>query len=279
MMKSIRVGMGQILIEAGQPQANLKRAVEMIAKAADAGCDLIVLPECLDIGWTDTRARALAQPIPGPHVEILAQAARDYQIHVTAGLVERADSKLYNAAVLLDSEGQICLLHRKINELDIAADLYAIGDRLGVAHTKLGAIGLDICADNVPNSLAIGHVLARMGAQIIVAPSAWAVPPDHDQTQDPYGALWRESYQQLSRLYDLPVVGMSGVGWLEEGAWKGWKVIGCSLAVNADATVAAQAPYGVDAENLTIVELTLRQPTVLGTALTDELRSRGYDGI
>jgi predicted amidohydrolase len=268
--------MGQMLVEAGQPSANLRRAVTMISQAAQAGCDLVVLPECMDIGWMDGRAREFAQPIPGTHVEILAQAARQHEIHVAAGLVERAGSKLYNAAVLLDSRGELCLLHRKINELDIAADLYSIGDRLGVAHTRLGVIGLDICADNVPDSLVIGHVLARMGAQIIVSPSAWAVPPDHDQQAAPYGSLWRSAYQSLSRLYALPIVGVSSVGRLEDGAWTGWNAIGCSLAVNADASVVLQASYGVDAEQLSIVDLTLRAPTPLGTALTEALQRRGY---
>ena len=69
------------------------------------------------------------------------------------------------------------------------------------------------------------------------------------------------------------------MGWLEDGAWKGWKVIGCSLAVGADAQVIAQAPYGVNAENLSIVKIELRQLTALGTKLTDSLSHRGYQGI
>jgi predicted amidohydrolase len=279
MRTSINVAMGQMLVKAGQPQHNLERAVDMIANAAKAGADLIVLPECLDIGWTDSRAKDMAQPIPGNHSQQLAKAARDHQIHVAAGLVERSGDKLFNSAVLLDDSGVLLLLHRKINELAIAADLYSIGDRLGVSHSKLGVIGLDICADNVPNSLAIGHVLARMGAQIIVAPSAWAVPPNHNQHQEPYGALWQGAYQHLSRIYDLPVVGVSGVGWLEDGAWKGWKVIGCSLAVGSNAQVIAQAPYGTDAESMCVVEVALRQPNVLGTSLTDSLSQRDYRGV
>jgi predicted amidohydrolase len=278
MSQKMRVAMGQLLVKAGQPQANLDRAVEMIGQAAQAGADLIVLPECLDIGWTDQRARTLAQPIPGAHVERLAAAARQHGLYVAAGVVERAGDRLYNTAVLLDADGQQVLLHRKINELDIAMDLYTIGDRLGVVHTPFGVIGMDICADNIPDSLAIGHVLARMGAQILVAPSAWAVPPDHDQAADPYGALWLNAYQQLSRLYDLPIIGVSGVGRLENGPWAGWKMIGCSLAVGADGAVIAQLPYGEDAENLTVIEIALRQPIASGTALLDDLRRRGYRG-
>jgi hypothetical protein len=91
--------------------------------------------------------------------------------------------------------------------------------------------------------------------------------------------MWRTSYRELSGLYGLPIVGVSGVGWLEDGAWKGWKVIGCSLAVDASASIAAQAPYSTEAQSLTIVELSLRQTGPLGTPLIDQLHRRGYNGV
>ena len=50
-MTSFLAGMGQILVEPGCPQANLNRAVDVIRQAASQGCRLVVLPECLDLGW------------------------------------------------------------------------------------------------------------------------------------------------------------------------------------------------------------------------------------
>ena len=52
-----RVGMAQILVEGPQPDANLARAEEFIRDAASQGCRLVVLPECMDLGWTDPSAR------------------------------------------------------------------------------------------------------------------------------------------------------------------------------------------------------------------------------
>lgn len=255
---TLRVGMAQMRVDAGRPEPNLARALERIASAAQAGCDLVVLPECLDLGWGDGRARQQAQAIPGPHMQRLADAACEHRIFVAAGLVERRDTRLFNAAVLLDDAGQLCLLHRKLHELSVVGGLYAVGDRLGVAHTRLGVIGLAICADLAPESLAIGHVLARMGAQIIVAPSAWAVPPDHDPVAQPYGDLWLQSYGRLAAQYQLPVVGVSGVGRVEDGGWRGWPVIGASLAMRADGSVAARGRYGEQADELIVCELALR---------------------
>lgn len=64
-----RVGMAQILIEGGRPEANLNRAENVVRQAAARECRLVVLPECLDLGWTDPSARDLAQPLPGPHTD------------------------------------------------------------------------------------------------------------------------------------------------------------------------------------------------------------------
>ncbi len=249
--------MGQMLVEGGNPTANLERATSMIRRAAEEGCAVIVLPECLNLGWTHPSARELAQPIPGRDSDILAQAAREAQIYVVAGLVERDGEKLYNAAVLISPDGVIRLKHRKINELDIAHDLYSLGDNLSVVQTPLGIIGVDICADNLPDSLEIGNTLAVMGAEIILSPSAWAVEADHDQQKEPYGSLWKESYTKLATLHNLTVVGVSDVGWIKGGPWQGRKSIGCSLAVGSGGEIIRQGPYGEMAESLIIIPITI----------------------
>jgi predicted amidohydrolase len=276
-MTPFRLGMAQTLVEGGRPVSNLDRAVAAIHRAADLGCRAVVLPECLDVGWTDPSARELAQPIPGPHVDRLAQAAKDRGLFVAAGLVERAGRRLYNAAVLIGPTGELLLHHRKINELDIALDLYTVGDRLGVVETELGTIGLSICADNFSDSLAVGHVLARMGAQVILSPSAWAVDADHANAREPYGKLWLDAYTELARLYDVTVIGVSNVGRLTAGPWKGRKCIGCSLAVGPTG-VLARGPYGETAEAVTVVEVEPRPPVGRGTTVAGELRRRGYMG-
>lgn len=273
-----RTAMAQIRVDGGQPSANLDRAIAAIEAAATSGCQLVVLPECLDLGWTDPSARTLAQPIPGPHTVRLQDAACAHGIMVAAGLVERASEQLFNSAILIDRTGQIRLHYRKINELDIALDLYSVGDRLGVVETELGTIGLNICADNFRDSLAIGHILGRMGAQVILSPCAWAVDADHEHTTHPYGELWRDAYSDLCRLYPLTILGVSNVGWITGGPWKGRKCIGCSLAMGPDGVILAQGPYGESAESITLVEVRPQSPIAHGTAIAPVLKSRGYEG-
>jgi predicted amidohydrolase len=272
-----RLAMAQTLVEGGQPEANLNRAVAAIERSAELGCRVVVLPECLDLGWTDPSARELAEPIPGPHFERLAVAARNAKVFVASGLVERAGERIFNSAVLISAQGELLLHHRKINELDVALDLYSVGDRLGVVKTELGTFGLAVCADNFSDSLAVGHVLARMGAQVILSPCAWAVDADHDNTREPYGKLWLDAYSELARLYDVTVIGVSNVGWLTSGPWNGRKCIGCSLAVGPEGVI-ARAPYGVAAESLTCVAVQPRTLIGRGTLVGDALRARGYAG-
>jgi len=271
--------MAQMLVEGGQPARNLQRAERMIRDAARQGCDIVVLPECMDLGWTHPSVPELAQEVPGAISERLAAAAISEGIHVCSGLTERAGQRFYNAAVLISPGGEILIKHRKINELPIARHLYTSGDRLSVTDTSLGRIGVTICADNLSDSLVFAHALARMGAQMILSPCTWAMPPEHDDTTEPYGATWIKPYTTIAKLYDVPVIGVSNVGWIEGGAWNGYKCIGCSLAIGAGGEIIVQGRYGPDAEQLLVIDVELPPPrSDWGTDLAETLRQRGYFG-
>lgn len=253
-MRPVRIAMAQILVEGGQPEANLPRAVAAIRAASESACDFVVLPECLDLGWTHPSAREQAEPIPGPRSELLAGAANEYGIWVAAGLVERADDRIFNTAVLVSPEGGIVLRHRKLNELTLAHDLYSLGTSVEAVDTPFGRVRLLICADIFPDSLEYARALGRMGCQLLFSPCAWAVPADHDNHAEPYGDLWRDAYGALTRAFPLTVVGVSNVGLLSGGPWQGRKAIGCSLAMGPGGVVLAQGPYGADAKAMLIVE-------------------------
>lgn len=49
-VSKLRVGMGQILVEGGNVPANLVRAKDAIREGARQHCDIVVLPECLELG-------------------------------------------------------------------------------------------------------------------------------------------------------------------------------------------------------------------------------------
>ena len=101
---------------------------------------------------------------------------------------------------------------------------------------------------------------------------------DHDNAREPYGQLWRDSYTELARLYDLTVIGVSNVGRITGGPWQGRKCIGCSLAVGPGGATLAQGSYEERAEALVSVEV--RPPPVIarGTDFAQALQARGYRG-
>ena len=267
--RSVKVALGQMLVKGGEPEANLNRAIGMIDKAAQRGCQIIVLPECMDVGWMSATARLQARPIPGPRSDQLVEAASSANIFIATGLTERDGDRLYNSAVLINADGQLLLKHRKINVLEIAQPVYDIGDRLQVADTDLGILGLNICADNFPNTLDIGRSIGRMGAQLLLSPSAWAVNADHDNKKEPYGDLWLDSYGQLAKQFKMPIVGVSGIGSITSGPWAGRKCIGCSLVVDAEGKQLVMGPY--EQEALIEVEVELTEDKPKGTSISGML--------
>lgn len=275
--KRIKVGMGQLLVEGGEPERNLARAVSMIEDGAKQDCDVVLLPECLDLGWTHPTAKTEAQPIPGRYSSMLAEAARRHRVYVCAGLTEKAGERVYNTAILLNDCGELILKYRKINVLTVGQDYYAIGDHLGVVETPLGVIGVNICSDNYADATEIGFTLARMGAQIILSPCAWTVEFAKVETDDPYGEKWLGPYVLLAGLFDLVIVGVTSVGYLVGGPYEGKKMIGYSLAVGKNGVI-AHGRYNEFAGEVIPAEIDVPERPVKGTAIGEMLKQKGYYG-
>ena len=275
MGRRIKIGMGQLLVEGGEPRRNLERAAQMITDARERSCEIIVLPEVLDLGWTHPSAFHEAQPIPGPSSDCLCEAAKHHRIWVCAGLTEKDEDKRYNAALLIDSEGEIVLKYRKINCLAVEQPFYEIGQTLSVVDTDFGKIGVNICADNYLDGLHIGHALARMGAQVILSPSSWTVDYAIDETHDPYKEKWIKPYSILAGLYDLVIIGATSVGYIVGGPYEGKKMIGCSLAVDKTGIV-AQGKFNEFAGDLVVADVSIPKREEKGTLIGEKLKKRGY---
>ena len=274
MTEVLKIGMGQLLVEGGEPERNLKRAGKMLEDAAEKSCRLVLLPECLDFAWTHPSAKTEAQPIPGPYSDILCKLAKTYNLYLCAGLTERSEDKVYNTAIFISPEGNILLKYRKINVLTVAQDIYSIGETLSVVKTPFGVVGVNICSDNYIDSLDIGHTLARMGAQIILSPSSWTVDYSIVEGDILYGKKWLKPYQTLAVAHDLIVVSATAVGVIVGGVYEGKKMVGCSLAVNKDGIV-AEGKYNEFTGQLVITDITIPPPRVLGTAIGESLKMRG----
>ena len=254
--KEFKLAMIQMEVRGGDKEWNVGHALELIAEAAAHGAQVALLPECMDLGWTHPSSLTQAESIPeGGVCTALRQAAVQHSIYICSGLTEKADAAVYNAAVIIDRQGQILCKHRKLNELDIGHPYYAQGDRLNVAQTEFGTFGLMICADGFSKDRIVPRALGYMGADIILSPSAWAVPGDHDNTREPYGKEWYASYVPVAREFSIAIISVSNVGDMVAGPWQGMKCIGCSLAIDAAGEEMLQGPYGRDAECILYLEV------------------------
>ncbi|RYU79042.1 carbon-nitrogen hydrolase family protein [Hymenobacter persicinus] len=272
---TVRIGMGQLLVEGGEPERNLERAARMIEQAAQQGCDIVLLPETLDFAWTHPSALTEAQPIPGAFSDQLCQQALRYSIYVCAGLTERRHGRNYNAAILINPQGEIIVTYHKINLLTVEQPFYAVGQTLNVVDTPLGKIGVNICADNYLDGLAIGHTLARMGAEFILAPASWTVDFSITEEADPYREKWVTPFSILARLYNVAVISTTSVGYVVGGPYEGKKSVGCSLAVDASG-VRAQGTFNEFAGELIVADIPRPVRPEQGTAIGEMLRTKGY---
>lgn len=273
--KLIKVGMGQLLVEGGEPERNMNRAEKMIREASGRDCDLVLLPECLDLAWTHPSAKKEAQPIPGLYSDRFCKLAQELKIYICAGLTERDKEKVYNTAIFIDRNGELLLKYHKINLLTVEQPFYSIGRSLSAIETPFGIVGVNICADNYLDSLAIGHALAEMGAQIILSPSSWTVDHFINETQDPYKEKWIKPYLTLSKLYDLVIIGATSVGYIVGGPYEGKKMIGCSLAVNKNGVI-DRGPYLEFAGELIPVDIEIPERREKGTEIGEMLKKKGY---
>jgi N-carbamoylputrescine amidase len=190
------------------PDANLAKAVEGVARAKAQGAALLCLPELFRthyIGQREDHALFdLAEPIPGPSTEALTKAAREAGVVVIASLFERRAAGLYhNTAVVIDADGSIRGLYRKMHIPDDPSYYekfyFAPGD-LGFRafDTSAGRIGTLVCWDQWYPEAA--RLTALQGADILFYPTAigW-----HPHEKELFGPQQLDAWRTVQRAHAI----------------------------------------------------------------------------
>jgi predicted amidohydrolase len=157
----------------GAHEHNRRRAVSFASEAADAGAQLIVLPELCVSGYTLERETLdqAAEPVFGPTQAALEALVAKRNVFVAAGFCERDGDLLYNSAILVGPRG-VCLHYRKLHLFDREKLVFAPGNLgLPVAATPFGKVGICVCYD-----LRFVEVLRALSLQdvgIALVPTAW----------------------------------------------------------------------------------------------------------
>ncbi|GIH27355.1 hydrolase [Acrocarpospora phusangensis] len=170
-----RVSLCQISID-HSPKTNLESVREALAAAPDA--DLAVFPEStltrFGKGILDR-----AEPLDGPFVTGLREAAREAGTAIIAGTFVPAGERVSNTAVAIDTDGELVAAYRKIHLFDSfgarESDLVEPGDAPVVAELAGLRVGLITCYDIRFPELA--RALVDQGAEAFAVIAAWAGGP------------------------------------------------------------------------------------------------------
>ncbi|MBI2193501.1 MAG: carbon-nitrogen hydrolase family protein [Planctomycetes bacterium] len=167
-----KLAVGQPACRVGQVAVNLRRGVEMIREAGARGASLLCLPECFTTGLVFGEMERLAERVPGPTTDRLGEAARAARAHVLFGMVEANPAgKPFNAAVLLDPDGRVSSVYRKVHLYMAEAEVFAAGARRSVVDLGFCTAGITICYDYIfPEYI---RRLVDRGARLLLHPTAW----------------------------------------------------------------------------------------------------------
>ncbi len=174
-MREITVAIVQMKPKMGEPEENLVKMSEMISKiASQQRVDLIVFPELITSGnELGVRFTEVAQRVPGPTINLIAQRANDYGIYVAFGMAtkEKVESVLYNSAVLVGPEGDLVEVYNKIHLRGEERMAFREGFRLPIAETEIGNIGLMIGYDLAYPEIA--RCMTLEGADLLCVLANW----------------------------------------------------------------------------------------------------------
>lgn len=145
----MKVALIQLDIACDAKQENHRRAEGLLKKAADAACDLAILPEVFDTGFSGNIATVAREG--ANTIEFLAEMAQTYQLSLVAGFAEPADDlqQCYNASTAIDRKGQELARYHKIHPFSFTKeDRYFVpGNRLVTCTIEGISTGLFICYD------------------------------------------------------------------------------------------------------------------------------------
>ena len=172
------------------PAANLVMVERMIREAAARGAELIATPEVTNIVSMSRKRQAamLRREAEDPTLSRLRAVAAELGAHLLIGSLalkcdDPDETRFRNASFMLGPTGGIIARYDKIHMFDAAPSAaqtyresagYRPGETATLAKTPWAPVGMTICYDMRFPELYLR--LARAGARILTAPSAFTRP-------------------------------------------------------------------------------------------------------
>ena len=160
----------------------MEKALRLIDEAAGKGANIVALQELFNTPYFPNRPRdsqkyfAMAETIPGPTIDRVADKAREHNMVIMAPIYEREMAGVYyNSAAVIGPDGELIGVYRKMHiphSDDYIEKYYFKPGNLGfpVFDTPFGKIGVLICYDrHFPEG---ARALGLAGAEILLIPVA-----------------------------------------------------------------------------------------------------------
>ena len=149
-MRTIHVGVAQVQSKAFDPWGNLARMERQIKAAAAVGVEAIVFAEtCIHAYCLYPESLALAEPIDGPICTRILEWAKDYNLVIMAGMLEKSAEGIHNSHIVAYPSGTIFPVRKHIlTPFEIDAKLVPGQRERRIFEINGVRCGLLVCADS-----------------------------------------------------------------------------------------------------------------------------------
>ncbi|MBM3847227.1 MAG: carbon-nitrogen hydrolase [Verrucomicrobia bacterium] len=255
-----------------EPKKNLKKTLQLAEAAVRRGAQIICTQElCPSVYFCQSEDHEnfkLAEPIPGPSTRLFQSFARKHRVVVIASLFEKRASGLYhNTAVIIDADGSLLGIYRKMHIPDdplFYEKFYFTPGDTGFKswETRYGRIGVLICWDQwYPEG---ARLTALQGAEILFYPTAigW-----HPKEKAEYGVNQHGAWETIQRSHAVAngcyVAAINRIGLETPVGGDGIEFWGQSFVAGTSGQILAKA--GVDTEEAMVVPVDLGKVDVTRT--------------
>ena len=164
---------------------NLEKAQGFIDEAANAGSEIISLPETFSWLGPDSEKSRIAEPAEGETVSMLSEAAKKHNVIIHGGSIFESamdEGKCSNTSFFFGKDGEISAVYRKIHLFDavingkeyLESEYVVPGKDIVVCEADFAVFGFSICYDlRFPE---LYRDLSENDAQIVFVPAAFTIP-------------------------------------------------------------------------------------------------------
>ena len=183
---------------------NVGKMCSFVDEAAEEDVDLVAFPEMATYIGDTSRYSDIAEEVPGPTINTLAEKAREYGLYIHTGSLFESipdSDRVYNTSGVIGPDGDLLDTYRKIHLFDIGGDVdhwessyVAPAEEVTAVETELATFGLSICYDlRFPE---LYRTLATQGTDVLFVPAAFALRTgkDHWETLLRARAIENQAY-------------------------------------------------------------------------------------